>query len=705
MVQSDIRNTLVLIIDDDSSVRSILSTGLSKIGGFSLVEAENGEAGFNNFLKFHPDVVLLDVVMPVMDGYETCRAIRESPGGELVPIIMITGQDDYESVNQAFEAGATDFVVKPINLMILNHRIRYILRANTAATDLRMNMIKLASAREITKFVNWEWNIQTDQLVWGCDACDMCGIALADAPVSFADFIALIPPDEQNEIRKIIDRALQGKNKFSFEHSIQKADGDALVVHQEGYMLLEAGRPRKIIFTCQDITNERLTEEKIKFLAYYDRLTGLPNRILFTEHLEKAIIMAKREGLSLSILYVDIDNFRLINDRFGRSAGDDILKLVSQRIIGSLRSSDVAGNISSHEITARFGADEFGVVVEGLKKTADAAIVARRIIEALTRAIKYKDHEIFLNCRVGISVFPDDGDTVGKLVKCVDSALSRAKELGKNSYQFYTADLNTRAFTRFAMETSLRKALDNNEFFLLYQPQVELAGGSVNGVEALIRWQHPELGLVSPIEFIPIAEETGQIVSIGEWVMMAACRQCKEWEDAGYNITIAINLSAEQLKDVSFISFTRQTLADTGANPTLIEFEITESMLMDNVAGSIKLLEQLRGFGSRLSIDDFGTGYSSLNYLKQFPVNELKIDRSFVIDLLTSKDDALIVKAVVALAHNLNLEVVAEGVEEKRHLTYLHDLGCDIIQGYLISKPLPVAEVTRFFKGWNIRDL
>lgn len=696
---------LVLIIDDDSAIRKVLGLGLSQ-AGFSLQEAKSGEDGLDSFLKFQPEVVLLDVMMPGMDGFETCMKIRKIPGGELVPIIMVTGQDDYDSINQAFEAGATDFVAKPINALLLSYRIKYILRASRAMFDLRLSQIKLASAKEIAKFANWECDLKDNRLLWGSDICQMCGILPGQAPVYLDDFIGLIPSEEQKDVRESIEKSLVEKKNFIIEHRVKTADGIELVVRQEGVIVLNAtDAPDKIIFTCQDITNSRITEQKIKFLAYYDRLTGLPNRILFTEHLAKAIVKAQRDGLALSVLYLDIDNFRLINDTFGRKTGDELLKLIATRLRSCLRNSDVTGNISEHEITARFGADEFGVILEGLKEMSDAAIVARRVIKSLTEAIHYDGNEIFLNCRIGLSVFPDDGETVSDLMKSADSALSCAKELDKNSYQFYTADLNTKAFARFALETSLRKAVENKELFLLYQPQVDIGSGKVIGVEALIRWQHPQLGVVSPMEFIPIAEETGLIVPIGEWVLEEACRQCKEWEDAGYNVIVAINLSAGQFKDLSLIPVIRRTLNNTGANPNLIEFEITESMLMDNVEGSIGRLEQLRRFGSHLSIDDFGTGYSSLSYLKRFPVHELKIDRSFVSDLLTSEDDALIVKAIVSLAHNLNLKVVAEGVEEKAHLSYLQDLGCDIIQGYLVSKPLPVDEVARFFENWNIADL
>ncbi len=705
-VVKDEPSHLVQIVDDDKILRQLLSMGMSKAGFFT-AESQNGQDAISDFLHLMPDAILLDVIMPDMDGFEVCARIRQLPGGERVPIIMITGQDDYQSINQAFNCGATDFVVKPINPLLLSYKVKYIIRANQAISDLTIRDVMLASAQEIAHLTNWEWRLNDNTLSWGEGMCRLVGITGENAPKTYEDFLNLIYPDDRPAVAQAIEEALEHNTSILFEHRFYTGDGVELTFRQDGTILTGMdGVPTKIIFTCQDITQTKIIEQRLKFLAYYDRLTGLPNRFLFKEHLSKALANCKRNGQFLAVIFVDIDSFRTINNTFGREVGDKILRVISTRLRDCLRRSDTAGyDVSENEVTARFGADEFGIILEGLRAMADAAVVARRLIDTLVKVIPMNDNEIFLGCRVGVSVYPDDGDTVEDLMKSADSALSSAKELERNSYQFYTAELNTKAFVRFALETSLRRAVEKQEFTLAYQPQVCLATGKVTGVEALIRWAHPELGLVAPMQFIPLAEETGLIVPIGEWVLRTACTQCKVWSDAGQEMRVAINLSAGQFKDPGLIEMIRAILEATGVKPELIELEITESMLMENIDSSIDRMASLTQFGCRLSIDDFGTGYSSLNYLKRFPVDVLKVDRSFVSDLANSEDDAMIVKAIVTLAHNLNLEVVAEGVETREHLSYLSYLGCDFIQGYLVSKPVPVAQVESFFGAWTINDL
>lgn len=699
------RAPLVLIIDDDKAIRKLLSAGLAK-SALTSVEAENGSIGLEQFLRHKPDVVLLDVGMPGMDGFAVCARIRSMPGGEMVPIIMVTGRDDYDSIKHAFEIGATDFVAKPINVVLISYRIKYVLRANKLYSDLQLARIKLASAQAVSESASWEWCLDDDRVLWGKDICLMAGVRPEAAPACFADFIALIPASEQQLVQRIIEESLSADNNFTLEHRLLISNDREIYVRQEGAVIKNAvDMPTKVVFTCRNITRLRMTEKKIRLMAYYDHLTGLPNRILFSEHLGKALNKAERGAALLAVLHIDIYKFRLINSTFGRETGDIMLQEVARRVGACLRKADIAAALSLNDVTARFGADEFGVILEGLRNTTDAAIVARRIIKDIGRPIAHAGNEIFLDCRIGLSIFPEDSNNSTELMKCADTALSRAKELEKGSYQFYTADLNTRAFARFALETSLRKAVGRDEFFLLYQPQVNLKSGKLAGVEALIRWRHPELGVVSPMEFIPVAEDTGLIVPIGEWVLFTACQQCRKWQDAGNNINVAINLSAAQFRDASLFPLISRALRESGVDPRLIKFEITETMLMDNVEESIEHLVELERLGCHLSIDDFGTGYSSLSYLKRFPVHELKIDRSFVMDLLTSKDDALIVKAIVSLAHNLNLRVVAEGVEENGHLNYLYNLDCDVIQGYLVSRPIAAQDIEAFLGSWTISEI
>lgn len=701
----DDRSYLIHIVDDDKILRQILSMGMSKAGFFT-AESQNGIDAINDFQNLMPDIILLDVMMPDMDGFEVCTRIRQLPGGERVPIIMVTGQDDYQSITRAFNSGATDFVVKPINPLLLSYKIRYIIRANQAIGDLTMRDLMLASAQEIAHLTNWEWRLHDNSLGWGENMCRLLGIHEDDAPRNYSDFLNLIYDEDRAEVAAVIEKALEQKTNIFFEHRLITADGIELVFKQDGAVFCGVdGVPTKVLFTCQDITKAKLDEQKIKFLAYYDRLTGLPNRFLFKEHLAKALANCKRNCTFLSVIFIDIDSFRNINNTFGREVGDKILKQISSRLRDCLRRNDVAGSVSGNEITARFGADEFGIILEGLRDMADAAIVARRVIDSLVKVIMVEENEIFLSCRLGVSVYPDDGESVDELMKSADSALSCVKELEKNSYQFYTAELNSKAFARFALERSLRRAVEKQEFVLAYQPQVQLSTGKVAGVEALIRWLHPELGLISPLDFIPLAEDTGLIVPIGEWVMRTAFTQCKRWDDAGYSIKVAVNLSAGQFRDANLLDMIGTLLVETKVNPQLIELEITESMLMDNIDGSIDRLDRLSQYGCRLSIDDFGTGYSSLNYLKRFPVDELKIDRSFVNDLASSEDDAMIVKAIITLAHSMKLEVVAEGVETKEQLGYLLSLGCNHIQGFMVSKPVDVERVQEFFGDWTISDL
>ncbi|MBC7954214.1 MAG: EAL domain-containing protein, partial [Rhodospirillaceae bacterium] len=421
------------------------------------------------------------------------------------------------------------------------------------------------------------------------------------------------------------------------------------------------------VFT--DITERKKTEERIKNLAYFDVLTGLPNRRLFTDRLQVAIANAHRHGSSLAIMFLDLDLFKRINDTLGHGIGDKVLVETASRLELCIREGDTV---------ARLGGDEFVVLLPELDHVEDAAKLSERIISLVRQPFVIDEHELYVTTSVGIAVYPDDGLTAESLIKNADTAMYRAKDLGRNSYQLYTPSMNARSFERLAMESSLRHALSRDEFMLVYQGKVDMVTGRMSGVEALVRWRHPEMGMVLPNEFIPLAENMGLIGDIGAWVLKAACRQCKSWHDLGLPpVRIAVNVSALQFREGDVPAIVRQALDESGLSPHFLELELTESVLMQRVEEVAQVLRELRQMGVHISIDDFGTGYSSLAYLRRFPVDKLKIDIAFVRDVTTNPDAAAIALAIVRMAHSLKLEVIAEGVETASQLAYLRLHGCD----------------------------
>ena len=438
-----------------------------------------------------------------------------------------------------------------------------------------------------------------------------------------------------------------------------------------------------------DITERKKIEDRIKNLAYFDVLTGLPNRRLFTDRLQVAIANAHRHGHLLAIMFLDLDLFKRINDSLGHGIGDQVLIETSRRLAACVREGDTV---------SRLGGDEFVVLLPEVAEIEDVAKLAERIIGQVKLPFVVEDHELYVTASIGIAVHPEDGDSVETLLKNADTAMYRAKDVGRNSYQLYTAAMNARSFERLAMESSLRHALARHELRLAYQVKMDIATGRMSGVEALVRWMHPEMGLVPPVEFIQLAENMGLISDIGAWVLEAACRQCKSWHDLGLPpVRIAVNVSALQFRESDLATVVRKALADTGLDPRYLELELTESVLMQRVDEVAGVLHELRALGVCISIDDFGTGYSSLSYLKRMPIDALKIDRSFVNDITDGGDGAEIVSTIINLAHNLKLKAVAEGVETNAQAEFLRARGCDELQGYLISRPVSAEDLVSLF--------
>jgi len=457
-----------------------------------------------------------------------------------------------------------------------------------------------------------------------------------------------------------------------------------------------------VLTIITNISDYKRAAQKINYLAYYDTLTDLPNRYLFNDRLKQAISLVEREKKLLAILFLDLDNFKQINDTMGHKTGDQLLRSVAERLMQCVRASDTVTHVSIEEsssMVARLGGDEFTILLNKIANIEEPAIVAGRILKRLAEPFTIGAQELYVTASMGIAVYPFDGKDLDTLLINADVAMYQAKNQGRNGYQYYSESMNKFTFERFTIENKLRKALDHNEFMLFYQPQVNIQTGQLIGVEALIRWLQPDLVLTRPGEFIPLAEQTGLIIPMGEWVLRHACEQTKAWQQAGLKaMCMTVNVSAMQFKQDNFLNTISQILSDTGLDPHSLQLELTESTIMQNSENTIKKLRALQAMGVQTSIDDFGTGYSSLKYLKHFPLSTLKIDTSFVKELTTSPTDQSIVKAIITLAHNFNLKVVAEGVETVEQLAYLRDCDCEAVQGYFICPPVNSVVLAQFTK-------
>jgi diguanylate cyclase (GGDEF)-like protein len=549
---------LVLLVDDDRSTRAALRYALQR-GGFRIEEAADGAQALALLDRIDPDVILMDALMPVMDGFTACAKLQEMPAGKNIPVLMITALEDNHSIERAFAAGASDYIPKPIHLAVVNQRVKRVVEATRA-------------------------------------------------------------------------------------------------------------------------------QRHVRHLAYNDTLTGLPNRALFNDHLNRFIKRASESGQALAVLFLDLDRFKFVNDTLGHEIGDRLLKSVARRLKHCVRANDCV---------ARLGGDEFTVILDDLPNSGVAANAAQKICRALSTPFEIDSHDIFVSASIGISLFPADGGDVSTLVRHADTAMYRAKN-NNSGYEFYEAGMEASVSEHLRMENALRRALERDELVTHFQPTADAKTGRITGAEALVRWRHPTRGLVMPGEFIPLAEETGLIGPIGEWVLRTTCQHAKKWLDAGIDdLRFAVNISGGQLRQGRFAEVVQSALADAKLSPRHLTLEITESVIMEHARETVAVLRQLKEIGVNLAIDDFGTGYSSLSYLKRFPVDTLKIDYSFTRDITQNADGASIVSGIIALAHSLRLKVVAEGVETEAQRAFLIREGCDYIQGYYLSEPKPADEFQR----------
>jgi diguanylate cyclase (GGDEF)-like protein/PAS domain S-box-containing protein len=798
---NDTQLPYILVADDDPMVRLLARESL-KHSGFRVLEAANGKEALDLFDKFRPDIVMLDVKMPLMDGFSVCSQLRDRPEGKLTPVLMVTGLDDVDSINRAYEAGATDFVNKPFNWLILGHRLRYMLRAsrsieayhrseekNRALLDaipdvmfrvdreggiLEIKETKvfrlfsqpdesigkklwevlpfeaanqiishvervldgggteiveysyageegscdwearivasgeneaLAIVRDITerkqsekalkeseeryalaaKGANdglWDWDLKTNEMHYSQRWKSMLGFDENEVGSSPDEWLSRIHHDDIDRVKLELNAHIERKGShFQSEHRLRHKNGEFRWVLSRGFAVHnEAGIAYRMAGSQTDITEEKRMSEQLIREAFYDTLTGLPNRALFMDRLDHAVKRGKRlYDHCFAVVFLDLDGFKLINDSLGHEAGDRVLIETARRIGGFIRQGDTF---------ARLGGDEFVILVEDIRDRKSAECVAERIREVFMTPVMLDEREIFLTGSVGIAVSDGEYERSEDILRDADIAMYRAKARQQGGCVVYDSTMKEATIEFLELRNDLRHALDRDEFCLFYQPIIDLETGAIVCLEALIRWNHPTRGLVPPVSFIPVAEETGLIIPVGEWVLRTACRQIKVWREQGAKVIIAVNLSARQIRDAGFADVVSAIIKETQVEPDSIELEITESVIMEDWEIAERTLAKIKALGVRLVLDDFGTGYSSLSYLHRIPVDKLKIDRSFLAQASVDIEQSSIVRTIIELAKGLEIDVVAEGIETQSQFAQLRNMKCKLGQGYLFARPL-----------------
>ena len=696
----------ILVVDDNPVNLGVLVDNL-EVHGYEVLVALGGHEALDRVRFAKPDLVLLDVMMPDMDGFETCRRMKAQADSRDIPVIFMTALTDVDSKVKAFASGGVDYVSKPFQIEELMARVRTHLSLRKAQLDLMAQKSDLeveVAARHAAEDSLRDSEVRHRRLfetaadgilVLDCDAntiydlnarCgQMLGVNPEEARGRYLEDIAAF----RDMGGKAIVEALRASGQMKWdEWSWQRPDGSSVSVEVLG-TTYRAGPRLLAQCTFRDIRARKEAEARVRYLALHDALTGLPNRTLLMDRLTQSIASARRDGSQIGLLLLDLDHFKHINDSLGHFVGDALLEEVARRLRGVLRESDTP---------ARLGGDEF-VVAARLEKPGDAEILAQRILEAFRPVAKVGRHDLHIGSSIGIALYPGDGDNPAALLQAADTAMYQAKKKGRGSYRLFTRDLSIAAERWHILSNDLHGACERGEFVLHYQPQVAADNSEITGFETLLRWNHPEQGLIQPGLFIPLLEEHGKMVEVGRWVMMSACRQNAAWQAQGLpKVRVAVNLSAQQFYRGDIVRTVRDALDDSGLDPEWLELELTESLTLDDTETTMRIMRELKALGVKLSLDDFGTGWSSLGYLKRFPLDRIKIDRSFVRDLVSDHSTAAIVHSILDLARSLDLDCVAEGVETTEQLERLRQERCPGIQGFLFSQAVEARAVPQMLE-------
>ncbi len=692
------------VVDDESSMSMLMREALLQ-DGFDVVCFNSGErvvracaAGGEDKL---PDVILIDVNMPGMNGYKLCSHLKSSLKYTDIPVIMVTGRKDSDSIDQAYEYGAADYITKPVNWTQLHYRLHFVLRAADAMHRANLTADRLKRAEKVAKLGHLDWNIKQKEMAASAGVFHIFNIKAQDPDLFYTTFHQAIHANDRMHVDMAVNRSIATGVDLNVGFRINHDDGYERHVLLQGEVLHnEMGIADFIFATLDDISDHKKYQDTISHLAYYDEVTGIPNRTLFKEHLTLALHQAERSQSNIAVMFLDLDNFKRINDTLGHQAGDFLLKAVAERLSGQVRSSDVTSRQSGESsCVARLGGDEFTILLTDIEQISDVTIVVERIQREMKQPIMIEGQNVYATFSIGVASYPSDSCDASTLLKHADTAMYYGKQHGRNRCCFYHEVTQPESQHLLQLENDLHHALENEELQLYYQPKLNLKENRICGVEALLRWNHPDKGMISPNDFIPLAEKCGLMISIGEWVIRQGCKQIHAWQQLGIpDVSVAINFSAQQFVIPDLAEKVQAIITDEGVNPSSVQIELTESILMQDVQDAVQTLSALKGLGLHLALDDFGTGYSSMSYLKHFPMDTLKIDRSFIMDICDSKTDASITKSIISLAKNLDMSVVAEGVETDAQLALLRQYDCDHIQGYLFARPMPEQEATAFLQ-------
>ncbi len=686
----------ILIVEDDADTRALIKMLVLK-RSHDVLDFEDAESAWETFQKDHFDIAIIDWVLPQMTGLELTRKIRslaETGENADIPtyIIVATAKDSHDDLSAALDSGADDYITKPFNSKILNVRLAvaekqiiHAIRQNKAEEQLRLSAIVFNLSDEGIMITDQDNNI----------------ILVNEAFTKITQYDA---KESMGKNPRFLQSNLQDRAFFKkMWHTIHDQDfwqGEIWNRRKEGEVYSEwltirvqrneKGEITNYVGVFSDKSQGIRAKQELLYAQNHDRLTRLPNRFQFVETVRYAISVSKKTKKEIAVFFIDINRFKLINETFGQGMGDYFLQMVASRL---------KKVVASEENLARVGGDEFTLLLEDIQNLQDVTQIAQKIINDFQTPFMIQNSEIMVTVCIGIAMYPNDGNDALVLLRNADSAVYKAKEIGINNYQFYTPEINARAFEQLTLEIQLRKSIKENQLLIYYQPQWEIGSKKMLGMEALLRWKHPELGMVSPAKFIPLAEENGLIIPMSEWIIESVIRQILEWKSQGYlEYRVAINTSARQFHESDIIGFLEKMLAQYAIDSSSLELELTESVTMREGSQSIDKLVKIREMGIHLSLDDFGTGYSSLSYLQKFPIDLLKIDQSFIKNLNIRMEDAAIVKTIIAMGKSLRMKTIAEGVETEEQRKFLHENGCDYGQGFLISPALPASEIVSFFE-------